>query len=366
MTDVALNFGINCYTGWGIVGMAYAGLMREFQPISVAELSGSHLVGMDPLRYSVIERVIKASQGWDNARNSIWIDSVGNDLRPPTVEAKVNIGRVIIEKPDRKAAMNNLSQFDRLLTGSTWNADLIEEISGRRPKVILEGIDPSLFCPGPKSGWLDPDCFYIYSAGKVEFRKAQDVVLMAFKTFSERHPEARLITCWNSPFSDLGNGYQGIAKKPLWMAANNRLDIKRWASDNGIDHDKVQDIGCFPNFVLPQILREMDVMLSPTRVESCQCLPVLESLSCDIRTIYAEHSGMLDLGGVGYTLTNNKPINGSSEYFFPRDEITWYEPDLDEIDAALEDVYNGYGDHDFDAVRTWETHVKELEAWLKE
>lgn len=376
MTPLVINFAADVFTGWGQVGMNWAGLLEpEYQPIFGSIPTPQHFVGMDPWRYRTLERAINASKSFKyDPSSAIVVDPIGNDLKSYSdVDPKCLIARVIIEKAEMKLAMERLAKYDLLLTGSTWNQERIEAATGRKVKVIHEGIDPSLFCPGPKSGWSDT--FNIFSSGKVEFRKAQDVTLMAFKSFSERHPDARLITLWNSPYADLGNGYKGIADEPLWLNDSGQLDIKRWAHDNGIDETKVFELGNIPNFALPQILREMDVMLAPTRVESCTSLPVKEAMGCGVPVIYGYHSGMCDLGNVGIALSRCEPIKASAEYFFPLAEWEWYEPDLDEIDARLEWCYQnrdraadqGLRDSRFiHTHRTWEIHVKCLKAWLKE
>lgn len=380
---LVINFASDVFTGWGCVGMNWAGLLEpEFQPLFGTVPTPNHFVGMDPLRYRSIERAINASRAWKYTPECIWVDPIGNDLKSYSdVDPKCLIARVIIEKADMKQAMERLAKYDLLLTGSTWNQERIESATGRKVKIIHEGIDPSLFCPGEKSGWNRT--FNVFSSGKVEFRKAQDVTLMAFKRFAERHEDARLITLWNSPYADLGNGYKGIADAPLWLDASEKLDVKRWAHDNGIDASKVTELGNIPNFALPQILREMDVMLAPTRVESCTSLPVKEAMACGLPVIYAHHSGMRDLPTridfghypISMPLTGCKPIHASSEYFFPLADWEWYEPDLDEIDSQLEWAYQNrekartmglQASSWVHQHRTWRFHVEHLKAWLKE
>jgi glycosyltransferase involved in cell wall biosynthesis len=368
--DLALNFALNCYTGWGLVGMNIAGLLAndpDFRPISVSPLEPSNFIGMDPLRYQCIGKVVENSKNWTEGK-CIWIDPVGNDLKPhkESVDGLL-VGRVVIEKADMRLALQNLSRYDLLLTGSTWNQERIEAATGREVKVIHEGIDPSLFYPAPKSGWLNPDYFYIYSCGKVEFRKAQDVVLLAFKRFVERHPDARLVTLWSSPYADICNGYKGLCDNPLWLNENCQPDVRRWAHDNGIDSTKVFELGCLPNYALPTVLREMDVMLAPSRVESCQSMPVREALACGVPVIYANHTGMNDLEVGGAPLINCRPIHASSEYFFPMADWEWYESDPDEIDAELEMAYECRDlEHWGPPQKTWESHVRELKQWLTE
>jgi len=377
--NIVINWGINCYTGWGVVGINLLAQLASdpaWHPVSAQPFDSSMLMGMDPLRYPIFQRIINESNAWAYTDECVWIDPVGNDLKRPSVcEAKLKIGRVIVEKPDLPKAFVNLASFDKLLTGSTWNQEMLEAATGKEVKVIYEGIDPSLFCPGPRSGWFCPDLFYIFASGKVEFRKAQDVVLLAFKRFVQKRSEARLVTCWNSPFADIANGYKGLCDAPLWLESNGYLNVKRWAHDNGIDADKVHDLGCFPNFVLPSVLREMDVMLAPSRVESCTSLPVKEAMACAVPVIYGLHTGMRDLGLKGLPLIHNEAISGSHEYFFPSNDIDWYESDPEEIDARLEWVYQNrekarraaLSDSDFiRSTRTWAQHVTELKAWLKE
>jgi len=376
--DLVLNWGVNVFTGWGNVGVNIMGNLvndPDFRPISSIPIQASHFTGMDPLRFTQINRAIQQSNAWEYHDDCLWMDCVGNDLSPPTQNNATHIGRVIIEQIKLEEALKILCQYDMLLTASNWSKDLLEDATGLEVKCILEGIDPSVFYPAPKSGWL-PEGFYIFSSGKVEFRKGQDVVLMAFKRFHARHPEAHLITVWNSPFADLANGFQGKAEKPLWLDKSGYLDIKRWAIDNGVDPKHIHDMGCFPNYVLPNVLHEMDVILHPSRVESCTALPVKEAMACGVPVIAAYHSGMKDLltDANSFPLRHVKPIeNGSSEYFFPRSNMEWYEPDFEEIDDRLEWVYQNRLEAKAKAMnasdwirtnRTWGQHVRQLKDWL--
>jgi hypothetical protein len=46
-------------------------------------------------------------------------------------------------------------------------------------------------CPNPND---------LCAGGKLEFRKAQDVVAAAMRTFLPRHPHARLLLAWHNPW----------------------------------------------------------------------------------------------------------------------------------------------------------------------
>lgn len=377
MTPLLLNFGVGVWSGWGVVGMNLLGQLIEdpdFEVIPALDMASGHFMSMDPLHYQVIERAMKRTRDWEYTDECVWIDSIGNDLKGFKEGPKNLIGRVIVEKPDLQG-VDGLKPYKALLTGSQWCADLIEDMTGRKAKVIHEGIDPAIFCPTQKTGWLG-NTFNIYSCGKVEYRKGQDVVLMAFKQFSEKHEDARLITIWNSPFCDLANGYKGITGEPLWLKDNGFLDVKRWAKDNGIDPDKVLELGCVPNWTIPHVLREMDVMLAPSRVESCTSLPVMEAMACGVPVIAGYHTGMKDLltDRNSLRLTKQTAISGSNEYFFPRSDCDWYESDPEEIQEHLEWVYNNreaaidkahLASRWIRTNRTWSQHALELKAWLK-
>jgi glycosyltransferase involved in cell wall biosynthesis len=329
-----------------------------------------HFMGLDPLRVAAILKACDISNKLTDYSQGVLIDPIGNDLEAHYEPAELTIGRVVVEKHIKQAAFEKLSHFDALLTGSTWNKQILEEVTDKPVKVILEGIDPSLFMPGPKSGWL-PEGFYVLSVGKLEHRKGQDIVMLAFKAFSERHPEARLVTCWQSTWNSIGNGYTGNTGVPLWLDDSGRLKVKQWAVDIGIDPDKVYDLNSCPNFLMPQIYRECDVLLAPSRVESCTSLPVKEAMACGLPVIAALHTGMHDVltPWNSYLLLHNKILSAPNTPYFPKDYTEWYEPDVEECIERLESVYrtrlpNTDGSEWVRKERTWKRHTEELKVWI--
>jgi glycosyltransferase involved in cell wall biosynthesis len=188
--------------------------------------------------------------------------------------------------------------------------------------MIHEGIDHSLFFPGPRSGVLDPDCFYVFSGGKVEFRKAHDLVILAFREFAARHDDAVLVAAWNSPWPEVS------------------------------------------------VLREMDCALQVSRCEACTNLPAKEAMACGVPVILAKNTGTLDLidGDNCVALTTQDPVMGQPG--MGTDE--WGESRVEEIVSALEKLYTDtqmrkrIGAHGVqwivDHGRTWQTHANKLKA----
>ena len=168
------------------------------------------------------------------------------------------IGRCIFEDTRLAGLDEKLAKYDLLLCASHWNADLLKANCRKPVGLVFEGIDPSQFHPAPKSGVLDASRFYIFSGGKVEFRKGHDLTLLAFREFSRRHDDAVLVTVWHSAWPQLSVGFQGKLDAPLGQTREGAIDVKNWVARNGIDPAKVIEIGPVPNAMMPALLREMD------------------------------------------------------------------------------------------------------------
>src|SRR5579871_5061424 len=180
------------------------------------------LPGVNPLRLAAVESVRDASNrfldsleaGSINLRDEQVhvIEAFGNSFataseHPGPLGAR-NVARCIFEST-QLSGVEQITPYDTVLCASQWSAGLLKSVTDKPVTVIYEGIDHSLFFPGPRSGVLDPDCFYIFTGGKVEFRKAQDLILLAFREFAARHDDAVLVSAWNSPWPDMSAGFQG-------------------------------------------------------------------------------------------------------------------------------------------------------------
>jgi glycosyltransferase involved in cell wall biosynthesis len=152
----------------------------------------------------------------------------------------------------------------------------------------------------------------VFSGGKLELRKGQDLALAAFRAFHRRHPEALLLTAWHSPWSDLMNdavAHPGLI--PPRATAEGVPDVVGWAVANGVPPDAVIAIGPTPNIAMPHVIREADVALFPNRAEGGTNLVAMECMACGIPTILSANTGHLDLlrtPGVAIPLTRQAPI----------------------------------------------------------
>lgn len=131
------------------------------------------------------------------------------------------------------------------------------------------------------------DRFVIFSGGKLEYRKGQDILIAAFKIFQKRHSEALLITAWHNLWPQFMAGIEqtgnvvGLPK----ISQDKRLQITEWLLANDIPTNAVIDVGSIPNYMVGQILREADVAVFTNRCEGGTNLVAMESLACGIPTI---------------------------------------------------------------------------------
>ena len=379
MTRVLMAWQAANTFGWGIAGLnifSHWAVSGKIRPHMARLISKADLLALGPLhRMRIAERVaesnalaarLEASREKTIALNIPVVHSLGNRHDRTRITGTRNIGRMVFEETRLEDWPEAIKRFDVLVCASAWNAELLGARFDRQAVLIHEGVDPSLFHTGPKSGILDPNRFYIFSGGKVEFRKAQDLVLLAFKVFSARHDDTVLVTAWHSPWPEYAAGFRGQLSVPLEIGIDKRLAISKWVADNGVDPVKVVDVGQVPNQMMPQILREMDCALQPSRAEGGTNFVAMEAMACGLPVIVAFNTGVRDL----VDGPNCIPLMRQSAVEHPKDRGSdgWGESDIEEIVAAMETLYQspekrrqiGAAASKFMQARTWARHADEL------
>jgi glycosyltransferase involved in cell wall biosynthesis len=367
--------------GWGIVGLSLFlqwARSQDVAPLMALPIRDANLSDEEP---SALRQIFAAIMN-----SNTFADQVGGvdgpvQVRMPVVHAlgnrfagrkpitgQRNLGRIVFEDTDIRSSIGQAAGYDVLVCASRWNAELIRSQSSAEVHVIHEAVDHALFRPGPKTGLVSPDRFYVFSGGKVEFRKAQDLVLAAFREFSRHHDDAVLVTAWHSPWDEVLAGFQGVLEAPIALDGAGRLNVLKWAADNGVAPGKVIDLGRMPNQMVPALLREMDCALQPSRAEGATNLVAMEAMACGLPVILADNTGMADLIEEDACL----PLQRQSAVDHPQGLGTsgWGESDVEEIVAALEQLYtSGELRREIGAKgaalmrsRTWAGHAQALQA----
>ncbi|NDG05011.1 MAG: glycosyltransferase [Alphaproteobacteria bacterium] len=137
--------------------------------------------------------------------------AVGNDfLGFPgqfQVRGSPNVGGAAIEYCTMSDEAKGVGKFyDKIIAYSHYTADFLSSLNVAPVVVCHQGVDTGMFHPRQKSG-LYKNRFVIFSGGKFEHRKGQDIVLAAFKHFAARHDDALLVCAGDGMY---GHGHSHV------------------------------------------------------------------------------------------------------------------------------------------------------------
>lgn len=228
-----------------------------------------------------------------------------------------NIGYCFIEDSILvgKYAMNATRYFDHVVAGSSWCRDILRDAGIIDVSVNIQGVGPEFFDVPPRQ---DDGRFIIFSGGKCEFRKGQDVVAKAMKVMMDRHKDVYLYAVWNNPWAC------GKYQEMVQIIVNQDLPRDRVLGPGfgQVSHELMKDRYSF-----------CDIGLFPNRCEAGNNMVMCEFMACGkpvIATYATGHIDVLPKGDPLY-LVNNKPL------ILPN--AVWVEPDLDEVIENLELAY---------------------------
>lgn len=234
---------------------------------------------------------------------------------------------------------NGRRNFDSIITGSTWCEEVLRGYGLTKVKTIIQGIDPTIFHPHNAIKEYLLDAFVVFSGGKFELRKGQDIVLRAFKVLHDRHKDVMLVNSW---FNHWPASMRTMAASPhirfAPVSGEYHEIITRTLHENGIDSSRVMTLPPYPNIMMPRIYRNTDVGLFPNRCEGGTNLVMMEYMACGKPVIASYSSGHRDVltDGNSLRVMKSKQItitdNGTPT-------ATWDDPDIDEVIELLEWSY---------------------------
>jgi glycosyltransferase involved in cell wall biosynthesis len=295
------------------------------------------------------------------------IHSLGNNFVNPRARliGSANIGRIVYEYDDFSNFSRDEKVFDCFVVASNWNYQMLSARSKKPIYLNLEGVDASIFYPAPKSGVFNDDDFLIFSSGKIEYRKGQDLVIEAFKKFALGKNDVKLVTAWQSIYSTIvSKGYKGKLQYGLVVDENSRADVVKWAVDNGVNRDQFVDLGQVPHHMVAQVLREMDCAIQLSRAEAGTNLVAMEAMACGLPTILSRTTGHFDIADESNAIMiDSKELAGTNK---PNGANDWREAEIDHVVSQLERLYQikkatGKSKTDQTFSRTWNEHSDGLE-----
>ena len=266
----------------------------------------------------------------------------GHDFRPmnPADWNRINIGYCFFENDiealryTRRAAR----EWDFIVAGSSWCEYQLRIGGIPNTSTILQGIDPTNFYTVPPR--KDDGRFIVFSGGKFEYRKGQDLVIAAMRVFMQRHQDAYLACSWINqwPFS-----FATMAHSPH-ISFNPSDDdcttiLQRTLHENGIPPERVYLAPLVDNALIRQIYQQTDIGIFPNRCEGGNNMVMCEYMACGRTVIASDATGHADVitSHNAFPLTNYSPVLIKDATGEPA--AVWHEASVEELLEQLELAY---------------------------
>jgi glycosyltransferase involved in cell wall biosynthesis len=258
----------------------------------------------------------------------------------PADRDRINIGYCFFEndvealRHTRRAAR----EWDFIVAGSSWCEYQLRIGGVRQTATILQGIDPANFYPAPPR--QDDGRFIVFSGGKFEFRKGQDLVIAAMRVFMQRHADAYLVCSWVNqwPFS---LATMANSTHINFTSTNDDCLTILWRTlhENGIPVERVCLVPLLDNVQMRQIYQQTDIGIFPNRCEGGNNMVMCEYMACARTVVASDATGHADVitSRNAFPLTNYSPslINDASGH----PAAIWHEASVEELLELLELAY---------------------------
>jgi glycosyltransferase involved in cell wall biosynthesis len=252
---------------------------------------------------------------------------------------KRNFAYTFFEAEPNRRSVENARQFDLMFAGSTWCVERMRAHGIGKGVVLVQGVDGRIFHPQPRM--RTDGRFRIFSGGKFELRKGQDLVLRAFKVLQKKYPDMMLVTAWYNHWPQL--------MSLMARAPGMRFELIKgsWTEQmehvyrlNGIDPRRVITLPLASQKQMAEVYCESDVGLFPNRCEGGTNLVLMEYMACGRPVIASDGTGHRDV----VNGKNSLLLRGLSELVINGpDKIPaacWVEPSVEEIVAQIEFAYH--------------------------
>ncbi len=252
--------------------------------------------------------------------------------------AEENYGYTFFEQKLVPQTVENAKKYNTVFAGSSWCCEKLNEAGINNTELLIQGIDHSLFYP-EENYQKNQDAFVIFSGGKFELRKGQDMVLAAFKKLQDKYKDIILVNCW----------WNFLDPSTDTMEATNfikfeHLKDKDWIKKmehiykiNGLDASRIITLPQVHNSQLRDLYKTTDIGLFPNRCEGGTNLVLMEYMATGKPVIASYNTGHTDI------LTEENSLLLKRMRTFRKASIRlveWEEPSLREIVAQIEYAYH--------------------------
>ncbi len=342
--------------GWGVCGIRLTLELSKLHPVKYVTMPFQHKDIGDAHHFRDLsalwvgkETIGMCHDGAQTLDHPLLQAIESKNLRPFYLEARAPkiVGYTFFETrfldPVDVARANDY--FDLIVGGSSWCEQILKDNGVTRTATVIQGIDGSLF-----HGHADEkddafkDRFVVFSGGKLELRKGQDIVIRAFKVLQDRHDDVILLNSWYNLWSD--------SLRTMQISPYIRFDIpngdylravNHFLHANGINPEKAVAVPPIPHSQMIHLYRNSDCGLFPNRCEGGTNLVLMEYMASGKPAIASFSSGHKDV----LREDNAIPIMTMKQFTItnPEGKIIdkWDDPDLEETIEKLEWAYQNRG-----------------------
>jgi len=336
--------------GWGVCGRYITRKLARLAPVSlITDRLDARVVG-DELELAALRALLAPTELQAQGR-AIEIDHpvlqcvLDADLNPmrPRLRGRRNVGYAFFENTVLAPSSIDTARkhYDVVATGSSWCSEILRQHGLPDVRTVVQGVDPTIFRPVEGGREFFADRFVVFSGGKFELRKGQDLVIAAFKILQERHEDVLLVTSWFNQWPATMRTMRAspyIRFEPPGGTVEYRTLVEGVLAANGVDASRVIHLGLMPNSLMARVYRNSDVGLFPNRCEGGTNLVLMEYMACGGPAIASFGSGHMDV----LTDDNSLPLRHLRQATVRDGDgppKAWHDPDLEEIVEKLEWAY---------------------------
>ena len=252
---------------------------------------------------------------------------------------KRNYGCSFFEVELSATAQRNSKRYDLIFAGSTWSLDRMRDMGILNTRLLIQGVDTRLFCcqGTPRI----TEAFRIFSGGKLELRKGQDLLMAAFRVLQDKYPRMTLVTAW---FNLWQGALETLASSPYirfeWINGTWEQQLTHLLLINGIDPQRVVILPLLHPEKLADVYRSTDLGVFPNRCEGGTNLVMMEYMACGLPVIASYTSGHTDI----VTDLNALCLKDLQDIEVEDPELQimgrWQQPTVDDLIASIEFAYS--------------------------
>jgi glycosyltransferase involved in cell wall biosynthesis len=293
---------------------------------------------------------------------------------PPYIWGQVQCAYGFIEDNVQMLSyLDNAEHYwHHICCGSTWMREQLQEAGYQSCSVAVQGVDH--IQPVTRDLQRTRNSFVVFSGGKFEFRKSQDLVIAAMRQVMRKYDDIRFVCAWGNPWlRNMDTMAQSQYIKYYSSPPNWQSRILGTLERNGLQLDRCEVLSLRANSAMPDVYCRCDLALFPNRCEGGTNLVAMEAIACGLPSIISYSSGHKDIVSANdpLVLKNLRTVAAVDS----RGIVTgrWQEPLLDELIERIEFAYSNHRLLQEQAVRkaseirrfTWPLAAKAIETGLQ-